>query len=280
MAACGDSITTRPTAPAGEMTAMSVCTPSLVPRSMVTLRKSAAGLVPITSAASVGIWLRSRRSSSRRRLSASAASARSRWIDTCSWRSCCLQRLVLGVHALQRRVLVPRAAHAADDRRRPALHLGEHAEDGRLQHRHARPRVHLRGDQDDVAGRERQEQQAAPPPDIGDGHRTERTASGGIGGSVGRRGVRPPVLRPSRPRLVDRDLPEQIEVRQHLAGAEHDRRQRVLGHRHRAGRSPRAGACRGSSASPRRRSSRSRDRRCRPTARAASARAPRARRPR
>ncbi len=81
-----------------------------------------------------------------------------------------LERQIVRVHVPQRRVLVPRAAHAADDRRRPALHLGEHAEDERLQHRHARPRVDLRGDQDDVAGRKRQEQQAAPPPDIGDGH--------------------------------------------------------------------------------------------------------------
>ena len=77
-------------------------------------------------------------------------------------------------------------------------------------------------------------------------------------GSGERRGGRPIAdseHRGSRRRsLVDRDLPQQVEVRQHLAGAEHDRRQRILGHRHAAGRSPRAGACRGSSAATRRRS--------------------------
>ena len=36
--------------------------------------------------------------------------------------------------------------------------------------------------------------------------------------------------------LVDRNLPQQVEVRQHLAGAEHHRRQRVLGHRQRQAR--------------------------------------------
>ena len=32
---------------------------------------------------------------------------------------------------------------------------------------------------------------------------------------------------------IDRDLPKQIEVREHLAGAEHDGRQRILGDLHR-----------------------------------------------
>ena len=32
------------------------------------------------------------------------------------------------------------------------------------------------------------------------------------------------------------NLPQQVEVRQHLAGAEHDRRQRILGHRERESR--------------------------------------------
>src|SRR6187551_513194 len=32
--------------------------------------------------------------------------------------------------------------------------------------------------------------------------------------------------------LIERDLPEELEVRQHLACAEHDGRQRILGHGH------------------------------------------------
>ena len=75
---------------------------------------------------------------------------------------------VVGVHVVQRRVLVPGPPHAAHHRRGPALELEKRAE--RLQQRHARPRGHLRGDQDDVPDREGQEQVAAPPPDIGDGH--------------------------------------------------------------------------------------------------------------
>src|SRR5262245_1434280 len=38
---------------------------------------------------------------------------------------------------------------------------------------------------------------------------------------------------PASSYLVDRNLPEQVEVRQHLAGAEHDGRQRIFRHRER-----------------------------------------------
>ncbi len=81
-----------------------------------------------------------------------------------------LERQVVGVDAAERGVVTPRPADAVHDGGRPALHLGEDAEDERLQHRHARPRVDLRGDQDDVAGRKRQEQLTAPPPDVGNSH--------------------------------------------------------------------------------------------------------------
>ena len=77
---------------------------------------------------------------------------------------------------------------------------------------------------------------------------------------------------------VDGDLAQQVEVRQHLARAEHDRRQRILGHRRAAARSPRGGACRGCAAARRRPTARCRGRRCRPTAPAACARGPPARR--
>src|SRR5215203_6106834 len=38
---------------------------------------------------------------------------------------------------------------------------------------------------------------------------------------------------PTTNQLFDRNLPEQIEVREHLAGAEYDCRQRILGDLHR-----------------------------------------------
>ena len=45
---------TRPTIPPGAMTAMSACTPSALPRSIVTVRMPGFGFPAITSAASVG----------------------------------------------------------------------------------------------------------------------------------------------------------------------------------------------------------------------------------
>ena len=45
---------TRPTMPFGEMTAMSVCTPSALPRFTVTVRMPGLGLPAMTSAAIVG----------------------------------------------------------------------------------------------------------------------------------------------------------------------------------------------------------------------------------
>ena len=54
-------------------------------------------------------------------------------------------------------------------------------------------------------------------------------------------------------RLVQADLAQQVEVGEHLPRPQHHRRERVLGHRDGQRRSPRAAACRGSSAASRRR---------------------------
>ena len=80
------------------------------------------------------------------------------------------QRIVLGLDASETDVAGPPASHWGDDRRGHALNLGERPEDDRREDRDAAPGVDLRGDQDDVPDRNRQQQVADPLSNIRERH--------------------------------------------------------------------------------------------------------------
>ena len=130
---------------------MSAWTPSALPRLTVTVISPGLGLPAMTSAASVGSVVLSRRPSVACSRSARDASARCSCSRTLEVGHLLAQGLVLGPHAAQRDVAVPGAADAAEDAGRAALNAGEHAERDALEDRHAGLRLHLRGDQDEVA---------------------------------------------------------------------------------------------------------------------------------
>ena len=144
--------TTRPTMPLGAMTAMSVCTPSPLPRLTVT-RQDARD------------W-GCRRSPRRRRVGSAVLCCRS---SSCC--SCCgprgeralllqpdlqvgqlpFQRLVLGARAAQRRRSCPRcSAPTSTTAASRQLDARKHAERHRLEHRHAGTRLDLRRDEDEM----------------------------------------------------------------------------------------------------------------------------------
>ena len=135
------------------------------------------------------------------------------------------QRFVLRPNAAQVHVVPPPIAHAVHDARGALLNAGERAERDRLQDPHARFRLHLCRDQDHVANRDRQEQVPGALANI------KHLVRGSLLGLAARARARLASVRPvSEPRTpnpepdsVNRNLPQQIEVRQHLAGAEHDR---------------------------------------------------------
>ncbi len=82
---------TRPTTPAGEITAMSAARPDDFPLSMVTVRNSGLAAAAMISAAVVSRPERSRSSSNCRRLSVRCATARSSCRRTCSVCTSCLR---------------------------------------------------------------------------------------------------------------------------------------------------------------------------------------------
>src|SRR5439155_10860595 len=147
---------------------------------------------------------------------------------------------VLCLHLPQAHVAVPHVTDAGDAARDAALNLGEQPERDRLEDRHAATRVDLRGNKDNVPQHYRQEQVSGTEADIDNGHAQYRLTTKDTMDTKEKtswflcvlgvlRGEE--VLRSCR--SIDRDLPEQVEIRQHLSRAEHDRRQRVLGHRER-----------------------------------------------
>ena len=81
-----------------------------------------------------------------------------------------LQRIVLGLDVAEVHVAAPRGANARDARRHAALHLREDPERDLLEDRHARPRVHLGGDEQDVSQNHREEQVAGTLMDVGQRH--------------------------------------------------------------------------------------------------------------
>ena len=131
--------TTRPTTPAGAMTAMSALHPSRVPLSMVSVRKSGVG---------AGADDLRRRRLELRAARAARAAARGRASRSASARCSCscdlrrrqlaLERLVLRPDAAQADVAVQHAADADDAARRPRAALRRTTPKvDRLEHRHA-----------------------------------------------------------------------------------------------------------------------------------------------
>ena len=80
------------------------------------------------------------------------------------------QRLVFGADPAKVDVAVPRTAYAARAVGCGTLHFGERAEGGHFEQRHAGARVHLCGNQNDVAEHHGDEQDGGALADIGEGH--------------------------------------------------------------------------------------------------------------
>ena len=130
--------TTRPTTPAGAMTAMSGRRPSRVPLSIVTVRKSGVGAgaddlggrrLQVRAVAQLEQLLEPARAVGQRALLLQLRSAPSP--------SSRLQRVVLRLDAAAGRRSRSRRAGRRDAAGHAALHLGEDAEGDRLEHRHA-----------------------------------------------------------------------------------------------------------------------------------------------
>ena len=187
------------------MTAMSACTPSLVPLSIVSVRKSGVALgaddlggrrLQVRPIAQLEQPLEAARCDRRARAAPAAPPARRR-ARASARRS--RPRRRAGRRSRSRRAgrpTTPADAPRCTSANTPKVTASSTGTPA--------ARVDLRGDEEDVSEHDRQEQIAGALADVEDGHR-----------------------------LVDRNLPQQVEVRQHLAGAEHDRRQRILGHRER-----------------------------------------------
>ena len=85
-----------------------------------------------------------------------------------------LQLVVLDLEMAQPDVAAPHAPHARHAGREPALHFREDAERDRLQDGDARARVHLRGDQEDVAEDDREEEVPGALAKIEDSQKTRQ----------------------------------------------------------------------------------------------------------
>ena len=167
------------------------------------------------------------------------ASARSCCRRICSVCSSCLSAAFSCLDLLQRDVAGPHAAHAVDQRHGPALHFGERAERDHLQQREARGGVDLRGDQDDVQEDGGGEQHARP---LSMSASAIRSLPGGSAPSARwSRSI-------NRSRSCAADRTRRASCRRRAPPTTADLRRSTP-----AGRSLRAGACRGCAAASRRR---------------------------
>ena len=144
--------------PLGEMTAMSVFTPSLLPRLTVTLRMPGLGLPAITSAA-IG----------RQRGALLQVEQLLELLGPRGERALFLQpdlevgelpfqRFVFGARAPQPDVVAPAVPAEIDDRGEGQLDARKDAERHRLEHRHAGTRLDLRGDENEMPDQHQHEQ--------------------------------------------------------------------------------------------------------------------------
>ena len=175
--------TTRPTTPAGAITAMSRCSRRATPCRSSPSGNRASPPAPMISAAVVFSVSCSRSSSSRSRPRVRSASARCSCSAICVAASCRFSSSFSRLDVPQADVAAPHAADARDAAREPALHFGEHPEGHRLEHRHAGLRIHLRGDQQDVRQHHAEEQVAGALTDVQKCHRVARPEAATYGSS-------------------------------------------------------------------------------------------------